>query len=186
MRNRYLLIISAFCLMISSTACDRERNDKGYEYFPDMAHSLAYETYAPNPNLVGGESMLLPAENTVPIEMIPYRYPATPEGRIQAASELVNPLEMNESALVRGKEQYVIFCQHCHGVKGDGEGFLFTSGKYTFRPASLVNDKMKAANEADIYHVITVGYQLMGPHGHMILPNDRWNIAMFVKSELQK
>jgi len=25
------------------TSCDRTRIQKGYEYFPDMAHSLAYE-----------------------------------------------------------------------------------------------------------------------------------------------
>lgn len=186
MRKNILLIFSAVSIIIMLSSCDRKRTDKGYEYFPDMAHSLAYETYAPNPVVKAGESMLLPAPHTVPMEIEPYMYPATPEGRAMAAQELTNPYEMTEEVLIRGKEQYKIFCAHCHGDAGDGQGYLFTSGRYTFKPASLVSEKMLASNEADIFHVITVGFQVMGPHGHMIRPVDRWNIAMYVKSELQK
>lgn len=185
MTKRYHLIIYAFCLLLINMACDRKRNDKGYEYFPDMAHSLAYETYQPNPAAGYEKGMLLPAENTIPLEMQPYIYTDTPEDRIKASAELQNPLEPSEDALLRGKEQYVIFCQHCHGPAGAGDGFLFTSGKYNMQPASLISDRMLASNEAYIYHVITVGYQVMGPHGHMIRPDDRWKIAMFVKNELQ-
>lgn len=185
MRKKSLLFISGLCLIILSVSCDRKRTDKGYEYFPDMAHSVAYETYAPNPVLKAGESMLLPAPHTVPMEIEPYMYPATPEGRELAAKELVNPYELTEEGLIRGSEQYKIFCAHCHGDAGNGEGFLYTSGKYSIKPASLVSEKMIASNEADIYHVITVGFQTMGPHGHMIRPADRWMIAMYVKKELQ-
>lgn len=187
MRKKILTVISAFSIIVLvSSSCDRKRNDKGYEYFPDMAHSLAYETYAPNNVVRAGESMLLPAPHTVPMEMQPYMYAPTPEGRELAAKELTNPYEMTEEGLIRGKEQYKIFCAHCHGDAGDGQGFLYTSGRYTFKPASLVSEKMLASNEADIFHVITVGYQVMGPHGHMIRPVDRWMIAMYVKNELQK
>jgi mono/diheme cytochrome c family protein len=186
MMKRHLLIINALCLILALTSCDRRRNDKGYEYFPDMAHSLTYETYQYNPVLGNGQSMSLPAPNTVPMEMQPYPYDATPEGRELAAMELVNPHSVNEEALIKGKEQYTIFCSHCHGEKGNGDGFLYTSGKYVAKPASLLSEKMKSSNEADIYHVITVGYQLMGPHGHMIRPDERWMIAIYVKNELQK
>lgn len=186
MRKQVYFLISAVCVMLIYTSCDRTRNDKGYEYFPDMAHSLAYETYAPNTVLKAGESMPLPVAHTIPMEMEPYMYNVTPEGRALAAQELVNPLELTEEGLIRGKEQYNIFCLHCHGSAGNGEGYLYTSGRYAVKPASLVSEKMIASNEADIYHVITVGYQTMGPHGHMILPADRWKIAMYVKNELQK
>lgn len=186
MRKKILFFIAALSIIIINSSCDRTRNDKGYEYFPDMAHSLAYETYAPNPVAKAGESMLLPAPNTVPMEMEPYMYDATPESRDLAARELVNPITLTEDALIRGKDQYKIFCAHCHGDAGNGEGFLYTSGRYAIKPASLVSEKMLASNEADIYHVITVGYQTMGPHGHMIRPADRWMIAMYVRNELQK
>lgn len=186
MRKISLLIIFTCSIMFINSSCDRTRNDKGYEYFPDMAHSLAYETYAPNPVARAGESMLLPSPNTVPMELEPYMFDATPEGRELAARELVNPYTLTEESLIRGKDQYKIFCAHCHGEAGNGEGFLFTSGRYAIKPASLISDKMIASNDADIFHVITVGYQTMGPHGHMIRPADRWMIAMYVKNELQK
>ncbi len=173
------------CLVLMITSCDRKRNDKGYEYFPDMAHSLAYETYAPNPNVINGESMLLPAPHTIPVEMQPYMYDKSIESREKAASELKNPVEFTEEALIQGKEQFNIFCAHCHGVAGDGKGYLYISGRYKFPPASLLSAKMLASNEADIFHVITVGFQVMGAHGHMIRPDDRWKIAMYVKRELQ-
>ena len=186
MIKRYLILMISLSLLVLVTSCDRKRNDKGYEYFPDMAHSLAYETYAPNPNVINGESMLLPAPHTIPLEMQPYTYDKSIDSREKAARELVNPIEFTEEGLIRGKEQFNIFCAHCHGETGDGKGFLFTSGKYKFQPASLLSEKMLASNEADIFHVITVGYQVMGAHGHMIRPADRWMIAMYVKKELQK
>lgn len=186
MTKRLSFILYAFCLMLLYSSCDRKRNDKGYEYFPDMAHSLAYETYAPNPNIQQGQSMLLPVPNTIPMEMIPYAYDASIESRELAAMELKNPFDLKEEILIRGKAQYTVFCSQCHGEAGNGDGFLYTSGKYSFKPASLLSDKMLSTNEADIFHVITAGYQVMGAHGHMIRPDDRWMISMYVKNELQK
>ena len=45
---KQLIIPSALVLLLTLSSCDRTRNQKGYEYFPDMAHSLAYETYSAN------------------------------------------------------------------------------------------------------------------------------------------
>lgn len=178
-------LIAAFGILLMGTSCDRTRNDKGYEYFPDMVHSLAYETYAANPAMADSHAMRLPAENTISREIMPYPYPATIEGRTQAAAELVNPLEASAENIQRGKEMFVIFCQGCHGETGNGDGYLYTSGRYSIKPASLLSEKMVAAPEGDIYHVISVGFNVMGAHGHMIRPADRWKIAMFVKNELQ-
>ncbi|MCB9016840.1 MAG: c-type cytochrome [Lentimicrobiaceae bacterium] len=178
-------LISATAILFLGTSCDRTRNDKGYEYFPDMAHSLTYETYAKIPAMSDSSAMRLPVANTISREVMPYAYPATIEGRAQAAAELVNPLEVNADNLNRGKELFTTFCIGCHGEKGNGEGHLFTSGRYAIKPASLISDKMMSAPEGDIYHVISVGYNVMGAHGHMIRPDDRWKIAMFVKNELQ-
>ncbi|MFH1121682.1 MAG: c-type cytochrome [Bacteroidota bacterium] len=178
-------ITMAIGLLLTGTSCDRTRNDKGYEYFPDMAHSLTYETYAKNPAMTDSITMRLPASNTISREMIPYPYAATIEGRTLAAAELVNPLQATPETLKNGKEMYSIFCQGCHGDSGNGEGYLFTSGRFAIKPASLLSEKMMAAPEGDIYHVISAGYNVMGAHGHMIRPGDRWKIAMYVKNELQ-
>jgi mono/diheme cytochrome c family protein len=177
-----VLAISALALV----SCDRTRVQKGYEYFPDMAHSLAFETYTPTKAFSNGMTMQMPVKGTVPREMIPYTYPATPEGRLQAGKELVNPFQVSDTNLSRGKEMFTIYCQNCHGETGVGNGHLFTSGKYTLQPASLKSDRMLAAPIGEVYHVITVGFNNMGAHGSQILPDDRWKIAMYVKNVLQK
>lgn len=168
------------------TSCDRTRVQKGYEYFPDMAHSLAYETYAPSTATSNGLTMQMPVMGSIPREMIPYQYAATPEGRLQAGKELTTNIEANEANLARGKERYTVFCQNCHGEAGKGNGHLFTSGKFTVPPASLVSERMLAAPIGEVYHVITAGFNTMGAHGPQIKPDDRWKIALYVKNTLQK
>ena len=144
------------------TSCDRTRIQKGYEYFPDMAHSLAYETYAPSKGAKNGITMQMPVLGSIPREMIPYQYPATPEGRLQAGKELVCKLEASDTNLVRGKEMFVIYCQNCHGTAGKGDGHLYTSGKFTMQPASLISERMLIAPIGEVYHVITMGWNTMG------------------------
>jgi len=174
--------VSVFVL----SSCDRTRVQKGYEYFPDMAHSLAYETYMPAKAMKNGITMQLPVVGTVPRGIIPYQFPATPEGRLQAGKELVSPFDANVANLKLGKEKYTIFCEGCHGTAGDGKGHLFTSGKFSVPPASLVSERMMAAPIGEVYHVITAGFNTMGAHGSQIRPDDRWMIALYVKNAIQK
>lgn len=180
---------TAFVLALSAllfVSCDRTRIQKGYEYFPDMGHSLAFETYSRDTAMANGITMQLPAEGSIPREMIPYQYPATSEGRLLAGKELVCELKADDANLARGKEMFTIYCQNCHGVAGKGDGHLYTSGKYTMQPASLVSERMLAAPIGEVYHVITMGWNTMGAHGPQIRPNDRWMIALYVKNILQK
>jgi mono/diheme cytochrome c family protein len=181
-----LLPAAILLLLITMVSCDRTRNQKGYEYFPDMAHSLAYETYAPSGVFPGGMANLLPVTGTIPRGIIPYQYAATPEGRLQAGKELVNPLDSASWKPSEAKALYERFCVGCHGADGSGKGHLFTSGKFAIQPASLVNDRMKAAPIGEVFHVISVGWNTMGAHGPQIRQHERWLIANYVKKELQK
>ncbi|HNW54910.1 MAG TPA: hypothetical protein PKN21_11610, partial [Bacteroidales bacterium] len=140
-KTAFVLALSALLLV----SCDRTRIQKGYEYFPDMAHSLAFETYSSDSAMANGITMQLPVEGSIPREMIPYQYPATPEGRLLAGKELVCELKADDANLSRGKEMFTIYCQNCHGIAGKGDGHLYTSGKYTMQPASLVSERMLAA-----------------------------------------
>jgi mono/diheme cytochrome c family protein len=118
--------------------------------------------------------------------MIPFQYAKTKEGMELAGKELVNPLVNTTQNLQRGKEVYDVFCIHCHGEKGDGKGFLHTSGKYIYPPASLVSKKMTEKPDGEIYHSVTLGFGLMGAHGSQIRPDDRWKLIMYIRNELQK
>lgn len=163
------------------TACDRTNNDPGYDYFPDMYYSKAYETYSENPNFSDGKTLREPVEGTIPIGIVPYPYLKTDADRLMAGKELINPLTADSANLTRGATAYNIFCISCHGGQADGNGLLFTSGLYSFKPATLVNEKMKIAPDGEIYHVISVGQGVMQEHGSIIRQEDRWKIVLYVR-----
>jgi len=172
----YVILISLWLI-----SCDRTNNDPGYDYFPDMYYSKAYETYSDNPNFDDGTTLREPVEGTIPVGMIPYPYEKNDTDRMIAGNELLNPLSVNEENLKRGETAYRIYCLTCHGSMADGNGQLFSTGLYPFKPSSLVNEKMMKVPDGEIYHVITVGQGVMMAHGSQIRPEDRWKIVMYVR-----
>jgi mono/diheme cytochrome c family protein len=178
--------LAAIVLIIFFGSCDRDRNTTGWEYFDDMTHSAAYETYSPNPNFTDGKTMRNPVEGTIPIGYAPYLYQKTDEDRVKAGKELVNPFEPTALNLARGKQVFSVYCMNCHGEKGDGKGFLYTSKRYPFPPANLLSAKIRNNPIGEIYHVVTVGFGVMPKHGSQVRPEDRWKVAMYVKNVLHK
>jgi mono/diheme cytochrome c family protein len=173
-------------LIIFMGSCDRDRKTTGWEYFDDMAHSAAYETYTANPNFADGKTMRNPVEGTIPLGYLPYLYERNDTDRVLAGKELVNPFQSTAENMARGKQVFTIFCINCHGDKGDGKGYLFTSGLYPFPPKSLLSDKVRKGPIGEIFHVVTVGFGVMPAHGSQVRPEDRWKVAMYVKEVLQK
>ncbi len=181
-----IILIATMLATSLFTACDRTRMDKPLEYFPDMAHSPAYNTYSDNPAMEDGNTMREPVAGTIPRDMTPYPYEAGFEGREQAAMHLDNPLNITNALLAEGKELYRVFCSNCHGLSGDGKGNLHTSGKYIIPPTSLITPEAMAYKPGEIYHVITTGWGVMGAHGSLIRPDDRWKIIAFIENHIQE
>ncbi len=180
-KSIYILAMS----VILFAACDRNRNHPGWDYFPDMFYSTAYETYTPNPNFTDGKTMRDPVKGTVSREMTTFAYSPDEGERSRAGKELGNPFEPSEQVLARGKHIYTVFCAGCHGVEGDGSGNLYTSGLYPLKPRSLVNDTARNLKDGEIYYSITLGFVSMGPHGSQIKPDDRWKLISYIREVLQ-
>ncbi|HKJ42776.1 MAG TPA: cytochrome c [Sunxiuqinia sp.] len=179
-------ILIAIAVGVALSACDHGRNNPGYEYFDDMVQSEAYESYTPNPNFKDGKTMQGTVEGTVPRNMIPYPYTKSDADRKIAGETLTNPLTATSVNIARGQAMFDTYCINCHGPKGDGQGNLFTSKKYPYPPANLLSDKIRNSPDGEIYHVITVGWGVMGAHGSMINPDDRWKIVLYIKNVLHK
>jgi mono/diheme cytochrome c family protein len=167
-------------------SCDRTNNQPGYDYFPDMFYSKAFETYSENPVFPDGKTLREPVKGTVPVGIIPYPYAKTDEDRALAGRELTNPLPDDSFNLSRGARAFAIFCMNCHGALADGNGMLYKTGLYNFKPASLINEKMKGVPDGEIYHVISIGQGVMQEHGSIIKPDDRWRIVMYVRQVQNK
>lgn len=153
----------------------------------DKGHAEFYNSNNFNPHRM---NMREPAENTVarnPQGWLPYRIPNDEQG-LAMANNLKNPLDSSKAVLAEGKKLYEIYCEHCHGAKGEGEGKVgqgvevngTQKGMYAGVP-SYKSDALKNMTEGHIFHVITYGRNLMWPHGSQITPEDRWKIAKYVK-----
>ncbi len=184
--GRSIMHISFISIVILGLAgCDRNRNNPGYDYFPDMFYSKAYETYDANPDFENNSTMRVPVEGTIPRDFMPFQYTIDPADRIRAGLELKNPFDNSPEVIERGEHEYLTFCVGCHGEKGDGNGFLHSSGLYVVVPRSLISPEVRALRDGEIYHTITLGFGSMGAHGSQIRPEDRWKIISYIRNVLQ-
>jgi mono/diheme cytochrome c family protein len=182
---RNLARITLVLTMVYFSSCDRSRVDKGYEYFPDMAHGHDYKTYSENPAMEDGRTMREPVEGTIPRHTQPYTYAADFDGRELAGQEVENPLTITPSVIAEGKHYYGIFCLQCHGENGDGQGILYTSGRYAIPPTSLLEERIVNQPAGESYHVISAGWGVMGAHASLITPERRWQIISFIENSIQ-
>ena len=176
----------ALLLLVAAASCDRDRKNPGWDYFPDMAYSNAYETYSPNEIFADGKTNQSPVEGTISRDALPFAYGTSTEERTRAGRELVNPVVELTENLLRGKEVYQAFCNSCHGDRGNGKGHLVTSGVYKYPVRTLVSDEMKDRPDGELFHTITLGFGVMGAHGFMIHSEDRWKTILYIRKELQK
>lgn len=175
-----------FTVLLILAACDQNRNNPGLSYFPDMQESRAYETFSHNNNFDNKSSSQKPVPGSIPRGYIPLGFEKTIDNRIFVGKNMSLDFDFTPQDMIIGKKQYQIFCANCHGKLGDGKGFLFTSGKYPYKVADLLSTKMKIAPEGEIFHVISMGYGVMGSHAAQISQKDRWKISRYIKNVLQK
>jgi mono/diheme cytochrome c family protein len=176
---RSVLLVLVSVVLFS---CDRDRNNPGWDYFPDMFYSTAYESFTKNPNFKDGMTMRTPAGGTVPGDYNPFEYSLDPESRIKAGIELVNPVLPTAESISNGKKAYSAFCIGCHGSGGDGDGFLYTSKLYPLKPRSLSSGNSVDLKDGEIYHSITLGFGSMGAHGAQIRPEERWMLVLYIRT----
>ncbi len=195
--------------------CKAGGDNQGREYAPNMYHSVAYEpltqitdesagTWVNSLDNGRGEyfnsnkynphrmNMREPAPNTVKRNKqgwLPYRLG---KDDLIAAAENKNPLDSSAAIIAEGKALYAVYCNHCHGPKGQGDGKVATGVTIDGVEKGLVGGVANLTGEAylnitegHIFHVITWGKGLMQAHGSQVSPEDRWKIAKYVKT-LQK
>jgi len=201
-RNTHKVIFSilvVFCLY----ACQQPGgNSTGSEYMPDMAHSVAYEANYYNyyyNNTWGSEEEYYeyakprkPVPGTVARgsangdqNSVAFYYGNTEEERTRAMNEIIkNPLPITEAGLKEGKELYNIFCGICHGLNGNGAGYLVRDdgGVYPVQPANLLLDEFVTASNGRYYYSIYHGRNLMGSYKDKLSYNERWNVIHYIRS----
>jgi mono/diheme cytochrome c family protein len=215
MRLRKLSVVLAVVVLVAG--CKSSGDYQGLEYAPNMYHSVAYEPLSQITDPMQGKitnaldngrgefynsnqynpykmNLRLPPAHTVRRSAsgwLPYRGVNDTTG-LRLANKLKNPYDSTKAILSQGKAAYEMYCQHCHGAKGAGDGKVAAGVKvdgvdHLAYPgvANLKGDAYKNITEGHIFHVITYGKGLMGSHGSQVSEEDRWKIAKYVKG-LQK
>ncbi len=188
MNKRYNNIKTVFgaafagLLIAGLSSCGKEDpNSPGVEFMPDMYRSPSLEYY--QVHTVDGDTVMNakdPVKGTVARGYIPYSYPNTPEGYESAGTNLKNPLAAGKTAQweAEGEILYGKFCVHCHGDNGDGDGKV--SEKLPGAPPAY-SGALKDLPEGKIYHSITYGKGLMGPHMSLVNNEERWKLVAYVR-----
>lgn len=92
------------------------------------------------------------------------------------------PVPLTRDLILRGQERYNIFCRHCHGAVGDGQGMIAKRGLEVERPvATYHTERLREMPIGHFYSVVANGYGVMLGFGSRIPVEDRWAIAAYVR-----
>jgi mono/diheme cytochrome c family protein len=167
------------------SSCIQENPDSpGWEYMPDMYRSPAPETNGIYISAATPDSLAnrMPAPGSIPRGWTPFPYAADAAGDSLASTFWKSPFQSSDSIEEKGKFLYDRYCLYCHGAKGDGNGPLVESGKFPNQPPSYITlYDGKKLSQGHVYHVITYGKGMMGPHGTLLNPQERWEVIAYVE-----
>ena len=180
-KTTYLLAVASVLLAFAVGSCTTDPQAPGIEYMPDMYRSVAYEPYAGNLNYSDSMEARVPADGSIPQGYLPYGIPNTNEGYELAGTLLENPLANSEEIVAEGKVIYTKFCVHCHGKEGKGDGATVTAGGHPPPPA-YDSKTLQNLPEGKMFHTITYGKNLMGPHASQLNVEERWKVIMYVQT----
>lgn len=92
-----------------------------------------------------------------------------------------SPEPLTRASLERGHELFDIYCAACHGIRGNGESVV--AHKMSLRaPPSLLDDRVRALGDDQLFAVVTAGYGLMPPLRSWIEPRDRWRVVAYLRA----
>ncbi|SFI58866.1 c-type cytochrome [Planctomicrobium piriforme] len=90
------------------------------------------------------------------------------------------PVTVDEAFIERGRDRYNIFCQHCHGMAGNGDGMVVQRGFPA--PPSYHSDRLRDAPDGQFFVTIRNGIGRMPSLGTRIPVEDRWAIVAYVRA----
>lgn len=91
-----------------------------------------------------------------------------------------NPVTIDMEVMRTGQRRFNTYCSPCHDRTGTGRGLV--GQRAVWIPTNLHEDRVRAFNDGEIYHVITNGRRSMPSYRHQIVPEDRWAIVAYLRA----
>ena len=175
------IVVAGLGLTLGLASCDsgNMRRTPGHVYAPDMTYSRAYESYTSNPNFSDSLTSRPPVNGAIA------RGHAMPdhlaEGDSNAYKTYTTTMRFNADELKEGGRLFNIYCAICHGSAMDGNGPLYSSGKFAAMPANFKDGKYLHMPVGQMYAGIKYGKNMMGSYASQLDPKQRWMVIAYIK-----
>lgn len=103
------------------------------------------------------------------------------EGDTNAYKTFTTDMRFSDAELAEGGRLFNIYCGICHGTALDGQGPLFTSGKFASMPANLKDAKYLHMSVGNMYAAIKYGKNMMGSYASQLDVKQRWQVIAYIK-----
>ncbi|HEV7346728.1 cytochrome c [Telluribacter sp.] len=205
--NKYVGALAV--LAIACSGCQRDPNDTGWEFAPNMYRPVGYEPFKQveqNPINPMGMNMREPVAGTVARQH--YTNVGGEElggGDSTAAVNQSSPLEQGPDIMVYNvskdsletasrvlrnpvplnektlAEGKILYERYCQHCHGaEGEGNGLVGEVYKGVP-NYKADVYQTMTDGHVFHVITHGKGRMWPHKSQVTPEERWEIVHYVQ-----
>ena len=158
---------------ISLSGCYVKHAQPYYSYAPDMHYSPSLKAQEV------GSMRPLPA-HTIPRNFRPYSI-----ATLEQAKGHVNPLPRSKAVLGKGRQLFNVYCIVCHGKYGEGDGLVAAMPNWPRplfpRPPSLQSDKIRDYKDGQIFHIISLGQNLMPSYAEKLNDEERWSIIHYIR-----
>lgn len=176
------IVIASLLVSAGLMSCNsgKMRRNPGKIYAPDMTYSRAYDAYTKNTAL--GDDSLLSRKPVAGTIAIGHDLPDhLAEGDTNAYKTFTTSYRFNEAELKEGARLYMIYCGICHGSELDGNGPLYTSGKFVAAPANFKDGKYISMPVGTMYAAVKYGKNLMGSYASQLNIKQRWQVIAYIK-----
>lgn len=173
-------------LIMFQASCYYPKSSPGWEYMPDMANAITYETYGENSFFGDSMNSRLPVTGTIPRGVYsPFHYSMNPTGYDSAGAYLKFPGWLDSASLADGKHLFDIYCAVCHGTGGKANGPIVSSTQIKNPyppPPNYFTEPLLSLPEGKMYYSVHYGKNLMGPYSKVLDHDQVWKVVYYVKS----
>ena len=175
------IVVASLGLTLGLASCDSGsiRRTPGHIYAPDMTYSRAYDAYTSNPNFADSQTSRLPVTGTVARghEMPDH----LKEGDTLAYKTFTSSAHFTADEMKEAGRLFNIYCGICHGTALDGQGPLYTSGKFASMPANFKDAKYTHMPVGQMYAAVKYGKNMMGSYASQLDTKQRWMVIAYIK-----
>jgi mono/diheme cytochrome c family protein len=171
-------VLTVFAVILTGCAGHTKKNTP-IVIFPDMDHQPRVNAQDASPIFADGRASRPPVTGTVARGMLKEDETFF-TGLVNNQYVGKNPVTIDMDLLQHGQYKFNTYCSPCHDRTGQGRGLV--AQRATWIPTNLHEDRVKAFNDGEIFHVITNGRRSMPSYKVQIPEHDRWAIVAYVRA----